>query len=74
MDIDYLLVLQRFRERINDVLTPFMELVSIFAISFLVLIPAFIYWCKDKRVGLYVLSSYVLSSVLTVIIKLTACV
>ena len=74
MDIDYLLVLQRFRERINDVLTPFMELVSIFAISFLILIPAFIYWCKDKRVGLYVLSSYALSSVLTVIIKLTACV
>lgn len=74
MDIDYLLMLQRFRERINDVLTPFMELVSIFAITFLVLIPAFIYWCTNKRIGLYILSSYALSSVLAVIIKLTACV
>ncbi|WP_024861917.1 phosphatase PAP2 family protein [Ruminococcus flavefaciens] len=74
MDIDYLLMLQRFRERINDVLTPFMELVSLFAISFLIVIPAFIYWCTDKRVGLYALSSYALSSVLTVVIKLTACV
>ena len=74
MDIDYLLMLQRFRERINGVLTPFMELVSLFAISFLILIPAFIYWCTDKRIGLYVLSTYALSSVLTVVIKLTACV
>lgn len=37
-------------------------------------IPAFIYWCRDKRVGLYALSSYALSSVLTVVVKLTACV
>jgi membrane-associated phospholipid phosphatase len=74
MDIDYLLFLQRFRERINDALTPFMELVSLFAISFLITIPAFIYWCKDKRIGLYALSTYALSSVLTVVVKLTACV
>lgn len=74
MDIDYLLMLQRFRERFNNVLTPFMELVSIFAISFLILIPAFIYWCRDKRIGLYILSSYALSSVLAVVIKLTACI
>ena len=74
MDIDYLLMLQRFRERINGILTPFMELVSLFAISFLILIPAFIYWCTDKRIGLYALSTYALSSVLTVVIKLTACV
>ena len=29
MDIDYLLLLQRFRENINDALTPFMEYVSL---------------------------------------------
>ena len=74
MDIDYLLMLQRFRERINDALTPFMEFVSIFAISFLILIPAFIYWCTDKRIGLYTLSSYAFGSVLTVVIKLSFCV
>lgn len=74
MDIDYLLILQRFRERINGVLTPFMEFVSLFAISFLILIPTFMYWCTDKRIGLYTLSAYALSSVLTVVIKLTVCV
>ena len=74
MDIEYLLMLQHFRERINDALTPFMELVSLSAVSFLILIPAFIYWCADKRAGLYALSTYALSSVLTVVIKLTACV
>lgn len=74
MDIDYLLMLQHFRERINDLLTPFMELVSLSAISILILIPAFMYWCTDKSAGLYTLSSYALSSALTVIVKLTACV
>ncbi|SEH52675.1 PAP2 superfamily protein [Ruminococcus flavefaciens] len=74
MDIDYLLFLQHFRESINDALTPFMEFVSLFAISFLITIPAFIYWCKDKRIGLYALSAYALSSAITVIVKLTACV
>lgn len=74
MDVDYLLMLQHFREKSNDALTPFMELISLFAISYLILIPAFIYWCIDKRTGLYTLSSYALSSVLTVVIKLTACV
>ena len=74
MDIDYLLMLQHFRERINDLLTPFMELVSLSAISILILIPAFMYWCTDKSAGLYTLSSYALSSALTVIVKLTVCV
>ena len=74
MDIDYLLMLQHFRERSNDLLTPFMELVSLSAISVLILIPAFMYWCTDKSAGLYTLSSYALSSALTVIVKLTACV
>ena len=74
MDIDYLLTLQHFRERIHDALTPFMEFISLFAVSCLILIPAFIYWCTDKRIGLYSLSSYALSSVLNVVIKLTACV
>lgn len=74
MDIDFLLILQHFRESINDALTPFMELISLFAISCLILIPAFIYWCTDKRVGLYALSSYAVCAALNVVIKLTACV
>ena len=74
MDIDFLLMLQHFRERTGAAVTPFMEAVSLFAVSGLVLIPVFIYWCTDKRTGLYILSSYALSSALNVVIKLTACV
>ena len=58
MDIDYLLLLQRFRESINDALTPFMEAVSLFAVTFLIVIPVFVYWVVDKKKGLYTLVSY----------------
>lgn len=74
MDISYLLFLQNFRNSINDALTPFMEWVSMFAVDFLILIPAFYYWNIDKRKGLYTLVSYYFCMVLTPIIKLTACV
>ncbi len=49
MDIEYLLLLQRFREYINDFLTPFMEWISLFAVSYLVLVPAIVYWIYDKK-------------------------
>ena len=33
MDIQYLLLLQGFRNGIHDVLTPFMEMISLFAVT-----------------------------------------
>jgi len=33
MDIQYLLFLQNFRNCINDALTPFMEMISLFAVT-----------------------------------------
>ena len=74
MDIDYLLLLQQFRENINDALTPFMESVSLFSITFLFLVPVFIYWCIDKRSALLVFFCTMTGSVLNSIVKLTACV
>ena len=74
MDIDYLLLLQRFRESINDALTPFMEGVSLFAVTFLIMIPVFVYWVVDKRKGLYTLVSYYLCCGFNAILKLTACI
>lgn len=74
MDIDYLLKLQELRESFGGAVTAFMELVSLCAISFLLLIPAYIYWCRDKRLGLYALSSYAVCAAINVVIKLTACV
>ena len=58
MDIQYLLFLQNFRNSINDALTPFMEMLSLFAVTSLVIIPAIIYWCVDKESGLYTLASF----------------
>ena len=42
MDIEYLLLLQNFRNAINDALTPFMEMISLYAITTLCIVPAFV--------------------------------
>ncbi len=74
MDIQYLLWLQNFRNSINDAWTPFMEWVSMFATTFLIMIPVFYYWNKSKKDGLFVLVSYYFAMLVTPITKLTACV
>ena len=74
MDIEYLLLLQRFRESINNALTPFMEGVSLFAVTYLIMIPVFVYWAVDKRKGLYTLVSYYLCCGFNAMLKLTACI
>ena len=74
MDIEYLLLLQSFREYINDALTPFMEMISLFAVTYLIIVPAFIYWCVDKRSGLYTIVSYNASVAFNAVVKLTFCI
>jgi membrane-associated phospholipid phosphatase len=74
MDIQYLLFLQNFRNNINDALTPFMEWVSMFAVTYLILFAVYYYWNTDKKGGLYTLVAYYFCMVLTPLIKLTACV
>ena len=74
MDIEYLLLLQNFRESTNNVLTPFMEQLSFFAVSFLIMIPVFVYWVINKRSGLYTLASYYLCCGVNAMVKLTACI
>ena len=74
MDIQYLLWLQELRNNTSDALTPFMEWVSTFAVDYLILFAVFYYWNRDKRGGLYTLTSYYFCMVLTPLIKLTACV
>ena len=74
MDINYLLFLQNFREGTNDAWTPFFEGLSHFAVSGLILLPVFIYWCIDKRKGLYILMTTCGCLVVNSVIKLTACV
>ena len=74
MDIEYLLLLQRFRNAINDALTPFMEMISLFAVTYLIIVPAVVYWCIDKKSGLYTLSSFTVCIAFNAVLKLTACV
>ena len=73
MDIEILLILQNFRASINDALTPFMEMISLFAVTYLVIAPAVIYWCVDKKAGLYSLSSYYSCIAVNAVVKLTVC-
>ena len=75
MDIQYLLFLQNFRENVtNNVFTPFLENLSLFAVTYLIMIPVFVYWAIDKKKGLYILVSYYLCNAFNAIVKLTACV
>ena len=73
MDIEYLLLLQNFRNAINDLLTPFMEWISHFAVNYLLGAAVLAYWCFSKRKGLYVLVSTYVSVCINAIIKLTVC-
>lgn len=74
MDIEYLLFLQNLRNSTNNALTPFFESLSLFAVTYLVLVPVFVYWAIDKRHGLYTLASYYLCCGVNAVVKLTACV
>ncbi|HAL18558.1 MAG TPA: phosphatidic acid phosphatase [Spirochaetaceae bacterium] len=51
-----------------------MEGVSLFAVTYLILIPVFVYWVIGKRRGLFTLASYFLCAGLNALVKLTACV
>jgi membrane-associated phospholipid phosphatase len=74
MDIDILLILQEFRNSIGDALTPFMEWLSLFAVTYLPVVPALIYWTSSKKKGLFPLASYYLCVSFNALVKLTACV
>lgn len=74
MDIMILLWLQAFRESINNALTPFMEGISLFAVTYLIMFPTFIYWIIDKTKGLYTLVTYYFAVGINALVKLTCCV
>lgn len=74
MDIQYLLWLQEFRHATQDVWTGFMDGVSLVSVSYLIFLPAFLYWCWDKKRGLFTLASLYLCMAVTAVLKLTACV
>ena len=51
-----------------------MEGLSLFAVTFLIMLRVFVYWVIDKKKGLYTLVSYYLCCGVNAMAKLTACV
>ena len=73
MDLQYLLYLQENVR--SESLTPFMMEVSNIAISFwLLAVFICIYWCINKKAGLFILASYSISSLVNAIVKLSFCI
>ena len=73
MDVEFLLLLQNFRASIQDGLNPLMETISFFAAYYLLIIPAYVYWCIDKQAGIYTFAAYNAGNVLNSFVKLTVC-
>ena len=73
MDISFLLFLQDIRLSSGDALTSFMVWASHFVMAYLLVVPVFIYWCLDKKKGLYILISLECCQTVNSIIKLTVC-
>ena len=72
MDIEILLWIQNFREATDNVFTPFMEIMSNEIVP--MLLPLFVYWCINKRGGLFIMLSMYLSNFAGYVLKLTFCV
>lgn len=47
---------------------------SLFAVTYLIMVPVFVYWAIDKRRGLYILASYYVCCGVNAVVKLTACI
>ena len=75
MDIEYLLLLQAFRNATNDLFTPLMESISLLAISFWPFAVAVsLYWCVSKKVGIFLLLNSSLGNIVNSTLKNTFCV
>lgn len=75
MDINYLLLLQNFREATGNVFTPLFYAISEFVISFWPLaFFALVYWAYDKKTGFWFLLNMAGAYFLNGILKLTACI
>ena len=74
MDLQYLLLLQQFRESAGELMTSFMMLVTNFAMFGSAVLCVIIFWTVDKVLGYWLISNTVGGIFLNNVIKLTACV
>lgn len=75
MDIQYLLLLQNLREATGGVLNGAFELITkLGEASIITLLAAFVYWCLDKREGIFLMLTFYYNRVVNGFLKITACV
>ena len=75
MDIDYLLVLQSFREGIGACLTEFLSKMTWFGeMNTCLILIGLIYWCVSKEIGNYLLMGWSANRIVNGALKVTACV
>lgn len=75
MDIQYLLLLQNFREATGGVLNGLFELLTkLGEASVVTLLTALVYWCVDKREGIFLMLTFYYNRVINGFLKITACV
>lgn len=75
MDIEYLLLLQNFREATGNVLSPLMNAVSKLAVSPVpIMMACFVYWALDRRAGRRIIGGAAFALFLNGLLKLTFCV
>ena len=75
MDIEYLLLLQQFREATGNVLSPFMSAVSKIAVAGLpIFLICFVYWAFDRKAGKRLIGGAAFSLFINGVLKLVFCV
>ena len=73
--IDYLLLLQNFRDFSNHIFDNFFLNVSSFGLTGITFILLFgIYWCYNKKIGTFMINCYAFSHLMNVFLKLTFCI
>ena len=74
MDIAYLLWLQGIRESVPHFVEQLFVVISAIAASkALIVIPALLFWCLDKRAGRYVLFTFAIGTLANQFVKNTVC-
>lgn len=75
MDIDFLLILQAFREDVGNILISFLSKMTFWGeMSTLLVVVAAIYWCLNKDLGTYLLMGFSGNRLANGTLKITACV
>ena len=74
MDIDYLLLLQQFREATGGVLNSFMSYITTYGEGLLtMMLVAAVYWCVEKEQGVTTLFTWGTGNLMNGFLKVTAC-